>query len=81
MNKKNFCQEKFPTKFDGYYVSNDGKVWTEFNRYSGKKEILREVGQFKRGGANSNYRYMSVNISIKNENGKTTKQIRYYTHR
>jgi hypothetical protein len=81
MSKKNFSDKKFPTKFDGYYVSEDGRVWTEFNRYSGKREELREVGQFKRGGGTKNHRYMGVNISIKDENGKTLKQIRYYTHR
>ena len=81
MNKKNFSPKKYPTKFDGYYVSEDGKVWTEFNRYSGKKEPPREINQFLRGGATSNHRYMAVNISIKDKNGKTIKQIRYYTHR
>lgn len=81
MNKKNFSEKFFPTKFDGYYVSEDGKVWTEFNRKTGKKDILREVGTFKRGGGSPNHRYMAVNISIKNEKGKTLKQIRYYIHR
>ena len=68
----------FPTKFNGYYVSEDGKVWTEFNRYTGKKDVLREVSQNLRGGTRKNDRYMSVNISIKDEN---VKQISYYTHR
>jgi hypothetical protein len=69
------------TQYSGYYVSEDGKVWTEFNRYTGKKDILREVSQHPRGGTNINDRYMSVNISIKDENGKFIKQIKYYTHR
>ena len=81
MHKKNFPQKFFPTKFDGYYISEDGKVWTEFNRYSGKKEDLREVGTFKRGGGSPKHRYVAVNISIKDEKGKTLKQIRYYIHR
>ena len=68
----------FPTKFNGYYVSEDGKVWTEFNRYTGKKDVLREVSQNLRGGTRKNDRYMSVNIPIKDENAK---QISYYTHR
>lgn len=71
----------FPTKFNGYYVSEDGRIWTEYNRYTGKKDILREVNQNSRGGSNPNDRYMSVNISIKDQNGKTLKQIKYYTHR
>ena len=69
------------TQYSGYYVSEDGKVWAEFNRYTGKKDILREVSQHPRGGTNINDRYMSVNISIKDENGKFIKQIKYYTHR
>lgn len=71
----------FPTKFNGYYVSEDGRIWTEYNRYTGKKDTLREVNQTPRGGSNPNDRYMSVNISIKDQNGKTIKQIKYYTHR
>jgi hypothetical protein len=81
MHKKNFPQKFFPTKFDGYYISEDGKVWTEFNRYSGKKEDLIEVGTFKRGGGSPKHRYVAVNISIKDKKGKTLKQIRYYIHR
>jgi hypothetical protein len=65
------------TQYSGYYVSEDGKVWTEFNKYTGKKDILREVNQHPRGGTNINDRYMSVNISIKDENGKFIKQILY----
>ncbi len=71
----------FPTKFNGYYISEDGKVWTEFNRYTGKKDILREVNQHPRGGSNPDDRYMAVNISVKNDHGKFIKQIKYYTHR
>jgi hypothetical protein len=76
-------EKKFtPTRFNGYYVSVDGKVWTEFNKYTGRKDgNLREVKQHLRGGGSEKHRYMSVNISIKNENEKTIKQIRYYTHR
>ena len=70
----------FPTKFNGYYVSEDGKIWVEFNRYTGKKDVLREVNQHPRGGV-KNDRYMSVNISIKDADGKTIKQILHYTHR
>ena len=73
--------EVFSTKFNGYYVSKDGKVWAEFNRYTGKKDVLREVNQHPRGGAKEKDRYMSVNISIKDENGKFIKQIKYYTNR
>lgn len=73
--------EIFSTKFNGYYVSKDGKIWTEFNRYTGKKDVLREVNQNPRGGSKETDRYMSVNISIKDENGKFVKQIKYYTHR
>ena len=36
------------TQYSGYYVSEDGKVWTEFNRYTGKKDILRSFYSNKR---------------------------------
>ena len=65
---------KHPTKFDGYYVSEDGKVYTEW-RHDGKRENFREMSTNIRG-----YGYQSINISIK-ENGKTKKQIKYYVHR
>ena len=72
----------FPTKFPGYYVSRSGKVYREPNKYSDKRTggPLVEVGQSPRGGNPKNGRYMSVNISLK-ENGKTIKQLKYYTHR
>jgi hypothetical protein len=54
----------FPTKFNGYYVSEDGNVWSEFNRYTGKKDVLRELNQYLRGGV-KNDRYLSANISIR----------------
>ena len=75
-------QEKlFPTRFSGYYVSRSGKVYREPNKYIDKRNDgpLVEVGQFLRGGARTR-QYSSVNISLK-ENGKTIKQIKYYTHR
>ena len=66
--------KKFPTRFDGYYVSEDGKVYTEWDN-RGERGDLREMSTNARG-----YGYQSINISIK-ENGKTKKQIRYYVHR
>ena len=75
-------QEKlFPTRFSGYYVSRSGKVYREPNKYFDKRTDgpLVEVGEFLRGGAQTR-QYSSVNISLK-ENGKTIKQIKYYTHR
>ena len=72
--------KKIPTKFDGYYVSEDGKVYTEWNNY-GIKGNLRELNQHSRGGADPKNRYLAINILLKNETGKTIKQIKYYTHR
>ena len=72
--------KKIPTKFDGYYVSEDGKVYTEWNNY-GIKGNLRELNQHLRGGSDPKDRYLAINISLKNETGKTIKQIKYYTHR
>lgn len=78
--EKNSEIKKFPTKFDGYYISEDGRIWTEWS-IRGKRSILREMSQSPRGGASPTDRYLAVNISIKNELGKTIKQIPQYSHR
>ena len=68
----------FPTKFSGYYVSQEGKVYRDpIKRDHTDKPV--EVLEWLRGGARTR-QYSSVNISIK-ENGKFIKQIKYYTHR
>lgn len=72
--------KKHPTRFAGYYVTEDGKVFREPTKYDATNDLI-EVGQHPRGGVDPNDRYMSINISLKNENGKTLKQIKYYTHR
>jgi len=66
--------KKIPTMFDGYYISEDGKVWTEWTK-KGDRGILREVTPLNRGTG-----YHGINISLK-DNGKTIKQIQYYVHR
>lgn len=68
----------FPTKFPGYYVSRSGKVFRDPIKRDHTSSPV-EVSEFLRGGAQTR-QYASVNISLK-ENGKTIKQIRYYTHR
>jgi hypothetical protein len=88
-NKKIFREKILPTRFDGYYVSEDGRVFTEWHKKyikgvkgcSSERGELREINQNTRGGSNPKDRYMSVNISLKDEMGRTTKQIKYYTHR
>ena len=88
-NKKIFREKILPTRFDGYYVSEDGRVFTEWHKKyikgvkgcSSERGELRELNQNPRGGSNPKDRYMSVNISLKDEMGRTTKQIKYYTHR
>jgi hypothetical protein len=74
--------KKHPTKFPGYYVTEDGKIYREPHKFfDGKNEKdLVEVKQFLRGGAYTR-QYASVNISIKNEKGKTLYQIKEYVHR
>ena len=73
--------KKHPTRFDGYYVTETGKVFRDPNKFfDGKKCSEKvEVGQFLRGGAETR-QYASVNISIK-ENGKTIRQVKEYVHR
>ena len=68
----------FPTKFPRYYVSEDGKAWRE--KQDG---TIVEVGQHKRGGSNrgATSKYMAINVSLYDDNGKFQKQIRYYVHR
>jgi hypothetical protein len=88
-NKKIFREKILPTRFDGYYVSEDGRVFTEWHKNYikgktgcfSKRGELREINQNPRGGSDPKDRYMSVNISLKDETGRTTKQIKYYTHR
>jgi hypothetical protein len=74
--------KKHPTKFDGYYATEDGKIYREPNRfYDGNNQRdLVEVKQFLRGGAYTK-QYASVNISIKDKLGKTLYQHKEYVHR
>ena len=72
--------EKFPTKYPLYYVSKCGRVYREPTKWDKTNELV-EVGQSPRGGNEENGRYMSVNISLKDESGKFLKQIKVYTHR
>jgi hypothetical protein len=81
MNQKIFDQKIFPTKFDGYHVSEDGSIWTEWHTNPPRRGELRELNQHPRGGANPNDRYLAVNISLKDDAGKFIKQIKYYSHR
>ncbi len=71
----------YPTKFDGYYVTEDGDVWTEWHKNPPRRGNARKMNQIPRGGAKADDRYLSVNISLKDEEGRTTKQMSYYAHR
>ncbi len=73
--------KKISTKFDGYYVCEDGSIWTEWHRNPHRRGEPRKMTQNPRGGAKDSDRYLSINISLKDENGKTIKQIKYYSHR
>jgi len=77
-------QKFFRTKFDGYYVTENGKVFRDSKKNSGGKILSEkvEVAQHLRGGAAGNKRlYAAVNISLRDESGRFVKQIRYYVHR
>lgn len=69
------------TKYPGYYVTECGEIWTEWHRNPSHRGAPRKMNQNIRGGVKKEDRYLSVNISIKDENLKTIKQIRYYSHR
>lgn len=74
--------KKHPTKFSGYYVCVDGTVYRNPTRTY--ESGLIKVGTHLRGGSDRVDRgrcYPSINISLRDENGKFIKQIRYYVHR
>ena len=71
--------EAYKTHFEGYYVTRDGRVWRESNPRFAKdkdREGLIEVGQSVRGAG-----YLSVNISLRDDEGKCIRQKKYYVHR
>ena len=71
------------TKFDGYFVCEDGSIWCEWHRNPVRRGYARKMSQNFRGGSDKNDRYLSVNISIKDSINpdKTKSQINYYSHR
>ena len=79
--------KKIPTRFAGYYVSEDGKVYRTPGKvkdsfaHKADGEGFIEVPSHERGGNIKDGRYLSVNISLRDENGKSLRQIKYYTHR
>ena len=77
-------EKLYPTKYRGYYVTETGKVFRDPNKnFDGKNCTQRvEVGVHFRGGAGKSIRqYPSVNISLKDSEGKTLRQKRVYVHR
>jgi len=70
----------YPTRFDGYYVGRDGTIWTHWT-LDGYVGEVRRMNESPRGGADPNDRYLSINISLKDESGKTLRQIKYYSHK
>ena len=72
---KKISVEKFcPTKFALYYVTEDGRVFREVSKN------FVEVKPHLRGGVKGG-QYHSVNVSLKNSEGRTVRQIRQYVHR
>jgi hypothetical protein len=81
LNMKKIPAKKiYPTRFNGYYVGKDGSIWTHWNRFGYVGET-RKLAQYFRGGTNPNDHYLCVNISLKSDQGKTIKKIKYYSHR
>ena len=73
-------EKLYPTKVPGYYVTETGHVFRDGVKKS--EEKFMEVKPFLRGGAGvSNKQYPSVNISIKNTEGRTLYQRKEYVHR
>ena len=79
--------KKHLTRFSGYYVTENGKIYRKSGsgpdsfRHLADYQGFIEVNQNFRGGNLKNGRYLSVNITLRDESGKFLKQIKYYTHR
>ena len=65
---------------DGRVFREPGKKNDSFSKRANSDGLI-EVGQSERGGNAKDGRYMSVNITLKDESGNALKQIKYYTHR
>ena len=73
-------EKLYPTEYPGYYVTETGRVFRDGVKKSEKK--FMEIKPFLRGGAGvSNKQYPSVNISIKNSEGRTLYRRKEYVHR
>lgn len=72
--KKISVEKFYPTKFALYYVTETGRVFREVS------EKFVEVKPFLRGGVKGG-QYHSVNISIRNAEGKYEYQKKMYVHR
>ena len=65
--------KKHLTRFSGYYVTEDGKVYRKSGsgpdsfRHLADDQGFIEVNQNERGGNSKNGRYLSVNITLRNE--------------
>ena len=77
-----------PTKFPGYFITEDGDVYIEYttsggNRYSSyKKGEIKKMRTHLRGnGKAQKYQYPAVNISLKDNAGKLVKQVPYSVHK
>lgn len=74
------------TKYPGYYVSEEGEVYRKPITNYNESHKLNEYGLIKmsysyRGHTkNLKYQYKCVNVSIKDEKGKTIKQIKKSIH-
>ena len=70
-----------PTEFAGYYITEEGDVYIE-DRNKKSPTNIRKMSTFLRGNSkDKKYLYPSINISIRDEQGRTVKQIRYAVHR
>mgnify|MGYP003109056861 CR=1 FL=1 len=73
-------EKLYPTEYPGYYVTETGRIFRDGVKKSEEKFV--EIEPFLRGGRGvSNKQYPSVNISIKNSEGKTLYQRKEYVHR
>jgi len=73
------------TKYPGYYISEEGKPYRAPGRYDRNAPLneygLIELNTHLRGNPRGKkYQYPSINISIKDENGKFVRQVKANIH-
>jgi hypothetical protein len=74
------------TQYPGYYIGVDGKAYREPGKYD-KNQILNEYGliplntHLRGNPSHKKYQYPSINVTLRDENGKYLRQKKVNIHR